>query len=103
MTVLKKIVSLTSYPTKAYELGIYVDVTVLVALLNDGTLWERHAGGGRGWTIIEGPVQTSTGSKCTRCKGGGRECDGPAYAAHPDMKCARCHGEGWEPREPLDD
>lgn len=50
-----KAVALTSYQTSIYELTVWVKVTMLVVLMDDGSLWEKRAGPRRPWTHIETP------------------------------------------------
>jgi hypothetical protein len=49
-----KPVSLTSYKTHIYEHTVFVEVTMLVVLMDDGSMWERRAGGGK-WKELETP------------------------------------------------
>jgi hypothetical protein len=50
-----KAVSLTSYETSIYEYTIWVKITMLVALKEDGTVWERRAGDTGPWKQIDTP------------------------------------------------
>jgi hypothetical protein len=50
-----KAVSLTSYKHRVYEHTIWIELTMLVLLLDDGTMWERPSGAYQQWKQLETP------------------------------------------------